>query len=403
MGVVHPSGRAARRLPLPDIGIAGFRVMQSAAAHGGRRAGHRLRSGMKGSAAGQRDIGGGQQHRKLVFVVLMLVAELKAGMKQVPSVGFLDERQVLQRTRRILPGEEEIRIGAVVHRADLDSGFALAVEISAFAGQQRKRLDVTPCPIGRVAVEDRCVGGVDAADLHAIHRQPIGSYDERGAGDRGGGRDHERIGLQRRVSRSRGAARRAGRRIRLTRSIASHLCTRLQRVGRGIGRRVRVFGFRQACRLLGQHAQQFDGIEPRRRRRQRGGTKDAQQLRNAAALELGQDMQDDKGEDHPGPDPVQHRHVIAGVETEIEQAAADQQPRHRDKENPVHQGDHGAQPRLPAAEQSAQPNLVELDAATEAGAEHIDDVADRHRDQDDRGLHMGESIRRHAAARHRTS
>ena len=45
---------------------------------------------------------------------------------------------------------------------------------------------------------------------------------------------------------------------------------------------------------------------------------------------------------------------------------------------------------LPAAEQPAQPNLVELDAAAEAGAEHIDDVADRHRDQDDRGLHMGD-------------
>ncbi len=101
-------------------------------------------------------------------------------------------------------------------------------------------------------------------------------------------------------------------------------------------------------------------------------------------------MQDDKAEDHPGPHPVQHRHVVAGVETEIEQAAADQQPRHRDKENPVHQGDHGAQPGLPAAEQPAQPNLVDLDAAPEAGAEHIDDVADRHRDQDDGGLHMGE-------------
>ena len=122
----------------------------------------------------------------------------------------------------------------------------------------------------------------------------------------------------------------------------------------------------------------------------RGGTKDAQQLRNAAALELGQDMQDDKGEDHPGPHPVQHRHVVAGVETEIERAAADQQPRHRDKENPVHQRDHGTQPRLPAAEQPAQPNLVELDATPEAGAEHIDDVADRHGDQDDSGLHMGD-------------
>ena len=245
-------------------------------------------------------------------------------MKQVPSIGFLDERQLLQRARRILPGEEEIRVGAVVHRADLDSGFSLAVEISAFAGQQRERLDAAPGPIGSVAVEDRCVGGVDAANLHTIHRQPIRGYDERATGDGGGCRDHERIGLQGRISRSRRPGRRAGRRIRLTRSIAAHLGARLQRVGRGIGRRILVFGFLRTRRLLGQEAQQFDGIEPRRRRRQRGRTKDAQQLRSAAALVLGQDMKDDKGEDHPGPHPVQHRHVVAGVETEIEQPAADQ-------------------------------------------------------------------------------
>jgi hypothetical protein len=74
--------------------------------------------------ARQRDIGRGQQHGKLVFVVLMLVADLEAGMKQVPSVVFLDQRQVLQRARRVLPGEEEIRIGAVMHRANFDPGFA---------------------------------------------------------------------------------------------------------------------------------------------------------------------------------------------------------------------------------------------------------------------------------------
>src|SRR5439155_27057611 len=107
MGIVHPSGRAAAGgFPLPDIGVAGCRVMQSASAHGGRRTGDRLRPWMKGSAASQRDIHGGQQHRKLVFVVLMFVAELKTGMKQVPSIGFLDQRQLLQRARRVLPGEE---------------------------------------------------------------------------------------------------------------------------------------------------------------------------------------------------------------------------------------------------------------------------------------------------------
>ena len=161
----------------------------------------------------------------------MLVAELKTGMKQVPSIGLLDERQVLQRARRILPGEEEIRVGAVMHRADLDSGFSLAVEISAFAGQQRERLDVAPAPVGRVAVEDRCVGGVDAANMHAIHRQMVRCHDQRSAGDRRGGCHDERIGLQGGVSRFRGAGLGPRRRIRLVRSVAARLRARLQRMG----------------------------------------------------------------------------------------------------------------------------------------------------------------------------
>ncbi len=205
--------------------------MQSAAAHGGRRAGDRLRPRMKGSAAGQRDIGGGQQHRKLVFVVLMLVAELKAGMKQVPSIGFLDQRQLLQRARRVFPGEEEIRVGAVMHRADLDPGFSLAVEISALSGQKRERLDAAPGAIGSVAVEDRCVGGIDAPNLNAIDRQPIGCHDQRSAGDRRGGRHDERIGLQGRVSRSRRPGLGSRRRIRLVRSVAARFVARLQRMG----------------------------------------------------------------------------------------------------------------------------------------------------------------------------
>ena len=163
MGVIHPAGSAAARgLPLPDIDIAVCREMQSAAAHGRRRARNRLRPGVKGSVARQRGIRRGQQHRKLVFVVLMLVADPIAGVKQVPSVGFLDQRQMLQRARRVLPGEEEIRKGAVMHRANRDPGFALAVEIPAFAGQERERLDAAPGPVRRVAVEGRHVGGADA-------------------------------------------------------------------------------------------------------------------------------------------------------------------------------------------------------------------------------------------------
>ena len=143
-----------------------------------------------------------------------------------------------------------------------------------------------------------------------------------------------------------------------------------------------------ARRLLGQQAEQFDGIEPRRRGRQWSGAENAKQLRKAAALVLGQDMKDDKGEDHPGPDPMQHRHVVTGVEAEIEQASANQQHHHRYKENPVHQRDQRAQPGLPAAEQPAQANLVQLNTAHEAGADQVDDVTQSYRDQDDGRLHV---------------
>jgi len=95
-------------------------------------------------------------------------------------------------------------------------------------------------------------------------------------------------------------------------------------------------------------------------------------------------MEHDKGEYHPGPDPVQHRHVVSGVEAEIEQASADQQHRHRYKENPVHQRDQRAQPGLSAAEQQpAQADLVELDAPRQAGAHHVDGITHSYRNQHD--------------------
>ena len=118
------------------------------------------------------------------------------------------------------------------------------------------------------------------------------------------------------------------------------------------------------------------------------GRKMRSNCESAAALVLRQDMKNDKGEDHPGPDPMQHRHVVAGVEAEIEQASADQQHRHRYKENPVHQRDERAQPCLPAAEQPAQANLVQFDTAREAGADQVDDVTQSYRDQDDGRLHV---------------
>ena len=65
-----------------------------------------------------------------------------------------------------------------MHRADFDLGFSLAVEISAFAGQKGERLDVAPGPVGGVAVEDRCIGGIDAVNPQGVHVHAIRGDDE---------------------------------------------------------------------------------------------------------------------------------------------------------------------------------------------------------------------------------
>ena len=137
-----------------------------------------------------------------------------------------------------------------------------------------------------------------------------------------------------------------------------------------------------------QQGQQFNRIESRRRCRQAGGAKDPKQLRRASDPVMRQDVKAGERRYHPGSVPVQRRHIVAGVKAEIQQPAADDQGQHRDEEDPVQNDIVGAEPGLLAAEQSAQANLVELDAAAEPGPCQIDDIGERHRDQHHGGLHV---------------
>src|SRR4051794_8534345 len=129
--------------------------MEATAGHGGWRFGDRVRACMESTVAGKACIRGGQQDRKLVLIVVVLVSGLVTIVKYMPSVGLLDQRQVFQRPRRIFPGEQKVDPRAVVHRANLNSGFSFAVKISSMAGHQGERLDVAPDSIGRVTVEGR--------------------------------------------------------------------------------------------------------------------------------------------------------------------------------------------------------------------------------------------------------
>ena len=207
-------------------------------------------------------------------------------MKQVPSIELFHQRQMLQRTGRILPREQEIRPGAVMHGPYIDPRVSLAVEITSLVGHQRERLDVAPDAIGCVAVEQGCVRVADAVDLQAIGRQPIARDHDRGATDRDGRGNDERIGLQGRAARlwRRTPCRCRGCRVRYAlrrdRPAPSGIQGWLQ-----IGLRRQFFpmpGFwRQPRRLFGKQRQQLDGIELRRRRLELGGPEDAQQLRRA--------------------------------------------------------------------------------------------------------------------------
>ena len=62
-----------------------------------------MRAGMKRSITRQGDVRGGEQHRELVLVEIVLVAVLIAVVQQVPAVDFLDQRQMLRANESDLP------------------------------------------------------------------------------------------------------------------------------------------------------------------------------------------------------------------------------------------------------------------------------------------------------------
>ena len=129
---------------------------------------------MKSPVAREDHVRSGQQDRKLVLIVIVFVSGFIAVVKKVPSVGFLDQRQVFQGTRGIFPYEQEVRPRAVVRRANLDLRFAFAVKIAALAGHHGKWRDVAPRPIGGVAVEHRRIGAIDAVNLQLVYRHTVG-------------------------------------------------------------------------------------------------------------------------------------------------------------------------------------------------------------------------------------
>ena len=59
------------------------------------------------SIAGKDCIRGGQQDRKFVLIVFVLISAFVSIVQQMPPVLLLDEGQLFQRTCRIIPSEEK--------------------------------------------------------------------------------------------------------------------------------------------------------------------------------------------------------------------------------------------------------------------------------------------------------
>jgi len=104
-------------------------------------------------------IQGGQQHENLSRCT-RLVANLIAVVKQTPSINLLDDGRCFKRSRSVFPHvNRKIHPGAVVHRANVNFRFALAIKIAALVGVRENgwmfrqaRSDVSPSRIGASAL-----------------------------------------------------------------------------------------------------------------------------------------------------------------------------------------------------------------------------------------------------------
>src|SRR5262249_11954681 len=89
-------------LPLPDIDEAAVhRVVQPTPGEGGRLAVDWRATGVKGSVAGEQRGVLAEQNRELVLVIVVLIPAVVVALQNMPTVCSLDQREMLQRSRRI--------------------------------------------------------------------------------------------------------------------------------------------------------------------------------------------------------------------------------------------------------------------------------------------------------------
>src|SRR5450631_4941903 len=128
--------------------------MQASPRRAAGHAGQGLRSKVYGGAD-QRQYRSGYEDRELILAVALLLGSSMGRLGQVPAIRALDERQLLEGTGGIVPGEGEVDRCSVMNSADFHQRFPGAAEICSMLGQDLGGGSISPGGIRYIAVQPR--------------------------------------------------------------------------------------------------------------------------------------------------------------------------------------------------------------------------------------------------------
>ncbi len=114
-------------------------------------------------------------------------------MQELPAIHRLEQRQLFQRTGRIIPTKEKIDRLTIVNCANLDQGFAAAIEIAAMPCQYVNRARCPPNRVRCVSIDERNVLGIHFRDAQGTPDLTLGREQEGSAHECGGECDQQRI------------------------------------------------------------------------------------------------------------------------------------------------------------------------------------------------------------------
>src|SRR5262245_22836985 len=97
-----------------------------------------------------------EENGKLVLMVDVLIGKVGTARGHAPTVASLDEGVVLERARRVIPGEHEVCELTVVQSANLNVRLMRAPKVATLRRGDANRTRLAPNRIRYVAVDYRC-------------------------------------------------------------------------------------------------------------------------------------------------------------------------------------------------------------------------------------------------------